>query len=150
MLGWCRFGGGFRALLQTHREQMELPFYLMSPDSPGTSWDGLVSLQGDDLHFELKGGGEEEPTEFDVPLETVTGAEFQRGLVSRRLCLKVENDELRRRFPAGVTGEEVHLMVARYDPDFATGPNTELEFERLAGQIERRGAVEPAARGLAS
>jgi hypothetical protein len=113
---------------------MELPFYLISPES---AWDGLVSLHGDDLHFILRGGEENESTEFDIPLEKVESAEFQRGLVSRKLALKVRSEELRRYFPAGIYGEEIHLMVARDDPEF--GPfNNEGNFERLAGAIAER------------
>ncbi|NIP93570.1 MAG: hypothetical protein GWO24_08975, partial [Akkermansiaceae bacterium] len=78
-------------------------------------------MHGKDLHFELKGREQEEPTEFDLPLDSVRGAEFQRGLVSRKLCLRVGNEELRQQFPAGVSGEEVHLLVARYDPEFGSG-----------------------------
>jgi len=131
---------------------MELPFYLMSPESPGASWNGVISLHGDDLHFELRGGGQEEPQEFDLPLETITGAQFQRGLVSRKLCLQVGSAELRQCFPAGVSGEEVHLMVARDDTEFGSGPCKELEFERLVGQIEERNAAASAytSEGLAS
>lgn len=139
------------ALARNPQEQMELPFYLISRERPGVSWDGLVSLHGDDLHFELKGAGEDPPTEFDIPLAKVQRAEFQRGLVSRKLNLKVGSEEMRKRFPAGVTGEEVHLMVARDDADFGSA-TTEVEYERLAGEIAlRTGAgASPAAGGLAS
>jgi len=130
---------------------MELPFYLMSRESPGASWDGVVSLHGDDLHFELKGGEQEEPTAFDIPLETVSGAEFKRGLVSRKLSLQVRSAEMRRWFPAGVCGEEVQLQVARDDHEFGSGPDTEREFERLVGQIETHAASRAhASKGLAS
>lgn len=132
---------------------MELPFYLLSPESPGAAWDGLVSLHGDDLHFELKGGGKGERTEFDVPLTKVQRAEFQRGLVSRKLSLTLGSEKHRQCFPAGVSGEEVHLMVARDDLEF--GPpeaHTEVDYERLVGEIEERtGAPSTRAQeGLAS
>jgi hypothetical protein len=40
-------------------------------------------------------------------------------------------------FPAEISGEEIHLMVARDDPEF--GPaNNEAKFERLAGTIAER------------
>ena len=118
---------------------MELPFYLMSLESAGASWDGVVSLEGKQLHFELRGGTEEERTEFDVPLEKVKKVQFERGLVSRKLSLTVRSEEIRQHFPAGVSGEEVHLMVARDDSEFGSpNPTPEGEYERLVGEIAER------------
>lgn len=127
---------------------MELPFYLMSD---GTAWDGLVSLEGDDLHFSLRAGAEEETTEFDIPLRQVESAEFQRGLVNRKLALRVGSEEVRNQFPAGISGDEIHLLVARDDPDFGDC-NNEGAFESLAGQIVERREVgsQPGSDGLSS
>jgi hypothetical protein len=115
---------------------MELPFYLMSHEEPGGSWDGMISLHGTDLHIELTGGNQEGATAFDVPLEAVKQAEFQRGLVCRKISLTVGSEEIRRMFPAGVSGEEVHLMVAKDEYDFGGPSSAEAEYERLVGQIE--------------
>jgi hypothetical protein len=58
---------------------------------------------------------------------------------------------MRKRFPAGVTDEEVHLMVARDDADFGS-VTTEVDYERLAGEIAlHTGAgASPAAEGMVS
>lgn len=103
------------------------------------SWDGLVSLHDQKLCFELKTGGGESLV-FEVPLAGVSGAEFQRGLVNRKLALKVDSEELRDQFPAGVTGGEVHLMVAREDRVFGGPSTSEEEYERLVSQIVGREA----------
>ena len=131
---------------------MELPFYLMSGETPGTSWDGTVSLHDDELHFEMTAGGTDEATAFDLPLNEVSDAQFLRGLVSRKLSLTVGSAEMRRLFPAGVSGQEVQLMVARDDAEFGTGGGTEIEFERLAGEIAQRsgGLGRTASEGLPS
>lgn len=115
---------------------MKLPFYVMSA---GTSWDGLVSLRGDDLHFELLEDGQREALTFDVPLELVREANFQRGLVSRKLSFQIRSADALEQFPAGVSGEQVELMVPRSDRAFdpTTGPD-EVEYEELVGQIARR------------
>ena len=131
---------------------MELPFYLMSQEAPGSSWDGVVSLHGDELHFELRSGRQEECIAFDVPLRQVTRAEFLRGLVSRKLSLRVESEALRQHFPAGVAGEEVHLMVAKEDKVFGGSTTSEEDYEDLVGQIESRGgrSSSPSTEGLAN
>ena len=103
---------------------MELPFYLMSEGSARSTWDGLISLRGGVLHFELRRAPTDEATEFDLPLTAITQAEFQRGLVNRRLLLLVEGGDHRSQFPVGVSGKEVHLMVAKEDPISCSQPHT--------------------------
>lgn len=123
---------------------MELPFYLMSH---GVAWDGMISICGEALHFELRGAGDEEGIQFDIRLEEVLDAEFQRGLVSRKLSLRVRGEKALRMFPAGVSGDKVELLVVREDPTFGTG-SSEAEYEQLVQNIPR-GVPEHSAKGLA-
>ena len=134
---------------------MDYPIYLMSLEPSEPSWAGVVSLQGKHLHFELSArGGEGGPAAaiFRVPVEQVRGVEFLRGLFSRRIGLQFAGDANLERFPAGVVGKEVHLMIEKAHPE-ADGPRMrEADYENLVGEIRSLAAVEvaPAADGLVS
>jgi hypothetical protein len=84
-----------------------------------------------------------------VPLREVDGAEFQRGLVSRSIAIKLGSAAARERFPAGVSGNEVHLMVAKQEPDFGERDDEEAKYEELVGQIEELTGA-PSTNGLVS
>lgn len=130
---------------------MELSFYLMSEEGPGTAWDGVILLDGDDLHIELRGTEAGEARSFDLPLREVVRADFERGLVIRKLRLKLADPALRCQFPAGIHGEDVELLVPREDACFGEGESGERDAERLADQIrEVRARKERSEDGLPS
>lgn len=113
---------------------MELPFYLMSAESPGVSWDGTITHDAQHLHIVLRQADREEGEEIDIPIAKVNSAEFLRGLVNCKFSLKVGR-EVREQFPAGVEEDSVELLVARDDRVFDSGPSKEAAFERLAGAL---------------
>lgn len=113
---------------------MELPFYLMSAESPGVSWDGTITHDEHDLHIVLKQADQNEGKEIDIPIAKVRSAEFLRGLVNCKFNLKV-GSEVREQFPAGVADDSVELLVPKDDRIFDTGPSKEAAFEKLAGAL---------------
>jgi hypothetical protein len=91
----CQFPKLFpRARNETHRADGTS----ILPDLPRIrlGWLGVPPWRRPPFHSQ--GGEGKESAEFDIPLEKIESAEFQRGLVSRKRALKVRREELRWHF----------------------------------------------------
>jgi hypothetical protein len=108
-----------------------VPFKVHDPNAAVTETEGVMTLYEDRLTMQLETrdvlvGVFKQSSEFDIPLEDISSAEFRRSWYGTSLTLQVRDIELLSEFPGSRLGR-VRLKFRRGDRDAA---------EELAGMIE--------------
>ncbi len=108
-----------------------VPFKVHDPNATVTETEGVMTLYEDHLTLQLETrdvflGKFKQTSEFNIPIEDISSAEFRRRWYGTSLTLQVRDIELLSEFPGSKLGR-VRLKVRRGDRDAA---------EELAGMIE--------------
>ena len=120
---------------------MQLPIYLSRPGAHGSSWAGSVSLVGDQLTFDLASSdqGAERRERISLPVDRIADVEYQRGLFSRRIRLRLGACEAAPTIALALgDSDEIHLMIERSDQEVSGGRNGsgEADSERFVETLQ--------------
>ncbi len=108
-----------------------VPFKVHDPDAAVTETEGVMTLYEDHLTIQLETrdvfvGKFKQTSEFNIPLEDISAAEFRRRWYGTSLTIQVRDIGLVSKFPGSKLGR-VRLKFRRRHRDAA---------EELAGMIE--------------
>ncbi len=108
-----------------------VPFKVHDPNATVTETEGVMTLYEDRLTMQLETrdvflGKFKQTSEFNIPLEDISSAEFRRSWYSASLTVQVRDIELLSKFPGSKLGR-VRLKFRRSDRDAA---------QELANMIE--------------
>ena len=108
-----------------------VPFKVHDPNATVTETEGVMTLYEDHLTLQLETrdvflGKFKQTSEFNIPIEDISSAEFRRRWYGTSLTLQVRDIGLLGKFPGSKLGR-VRLKFRRRDRDAA---------EELAGMIE--------------
>ncbi len=108
-----------------------VPFKVHDPDAAVTETEGVMTLYEDHLTIQLETrdvvvGVYKKSSEFNIPLEDISSAEFRRRWYGTSLTIQVRDIGLVSKFPGSKLGR-VRLKFRRRHRDAA---------EELAGMIE--------------
>ncbi len=100
-----------------------VPFKVHDPNATVTETEGVMTLYEDRLTMQLETrdvflGKFKQTSEFNIPLEDISSAEFRRSWYSASLTVQVRDIELLSKFPGSKLGR-VRLKFRRRDRDAA-------------------------------
>ncbi len=108
-----------------------VPFKVHDPNATVTETEGVLTLYEDHLTLQLETrdvfiGKFKQTSEFNIPLEDISSAEFRRRWYGTSLTVQVRDIELLSKFPGSRLGR-VRLKFRRRDRDAAQELATMIE-----------------------